>query len=106
MTRRQFGLSKSKISAFEQCPRRLWEQTHAPERAVVHDAARMSFAAGHEVGDLARALVPGGVMVEIDPDMQAVLARTEELVAAADRPIFEATFAHDGVLVRVDILNP
>ncbi|HEY9092132.1 DUF2779 domain-containing protein [Parasphingorhabdus sp.] len=60
----------------------------------------------HAVGDLACALVPGGVMVEIDPDMQAALTRTAELVAAADRPIFEATFAHDGVLVRVDILIP
>lgn len=45
-------------------------------------------------------------MVKIDPDMQAALSHTKELIAAADRPIFEATFAHDGVLVRVDILTP
>ncbi|MBY0305092.1 MAG: hypothetical protein K2W86_08105 [Sphingomonas sp.] len=45
-------------------------------------------------------------MVEAEPDLQAALARTTELVAIADRPIFEATFEHEGVLVRVDILVP
>lgn len=45
-------------------------------------------------------------MVEINPDMKAALEKTNELVSSADRPIFEATFAYDGVLVRVDILTP
>ncbi|WP_234421090.1 DUF2779 domain-containing protein [Erythrobacter sp. EC-HK427] len=66
----------------------------------------MSFAAGHAVGDLACAQVEHGIMVEAEPDLQAALARTAELVAVADRPIFEATFEHEGVLVRVDILVP
>lgn len=106
MTRRTFGLSKSRISAFEQCPRRLWQQVHTPERAEIDAATQMSFAAGHEVGDLACGQVPGGIMVDAIPDMQAALLRTDELVALADGPIFEATFQHDGVLVRVDILIP
>lgn len=106
MTGRHFGLSKSKISAFEQCSRRLWQQTHAHHRAEVDDSSKMSFAAGQEVGDLACALVSDGTMVEVDPDMKAALTRTAQLVEAADRPIFEATFEHDGVLVRVDILIP
>lgn len=66
----------------------------------------MSFAAGHVVGDLACQLIPDGIMVEINPDMKAALEKTNELVSSADRPIFEATFAYDGVLVRVDILTP
>jgi hypothetical protein len=100
------GLSKSRISAFEQCPRRLWQQVHARERSDVGASTQMSFAAGHAVGDLACSQVEDGVMVEAEPDLQAALARTAELVAIADRPIFEATFEHEGVLVRVDILVP
>ena len=100
------GLSKSRISAFEQCPRRLWQQVHARERSDVDASTQMSFAAGHAVGDLACSQVEQGIMVEADPDLQAALAHTAELVAIADRPIFEATFEHKGVLVRVDILVP
>jgi len=106
MTRRNFGLSKSRISAFEQCPKRLWQQVHVPERAKIDQSTRMSFAAGHEVGELACAQISSGIMVEAIPNMQAALTRTAELVARADRPIFEATFQYDGVLVRVDILIP
>jgi CRISPR/Cas system-associated exonuclease Cas4 (RecB family) len=103
---RTFGLSKSRISAFEQCPRRLWQQAHARERSEIDTSTQMSFAAGNAVGDLACSQVKDGIMVEAHPDLQAALARTADLVAAADRPIFEATFQHDGVLVRVDILVP
>jgi CRISPR/Cas system-associated exonuclease Cas4 (RecB family) len=106
MTRPSFGLSKSRISAFAQCPRRLWQQVHAAERAQVDDNAKMNFATGHAVGDLACTLVPGGVMVEVKPDMLGALAKTAKLVSNADKPIYEATFAHEGVLVRVDILLP
>jgi hypothetical protein len=46
-------------------------------------------------------------MVEAEPDIQAALDRTAELMAGkALRPIFEATFLHQDVLVRVDILEP
>ena len=33
MTQRRFGLSKSRINAFEQCPKRLWLMVHRPELA-------------------------------------------------------------------------
>jgi len=84
----------------------LWQQVHARERSDVDATTQMSFAAGHAVGDLACSQVEDGIMVEAEPDLQAALARTAELVAMADRPIFEATFEHEGVLVRVDILAP
>jgi hypothetical protein len=103
---RQFGLSKSRIAAFEQCPRRLWLQVHRPELAEYGEAAQMAFVGGHDVGVTACALYPDGVMVEAEPDMAAAISRTQELIAAADRPIFEATFVHDGVLVRADMMLP
>lgn len=104
---RRYGLSKSKITAFEQCARKLWLSTHRPELAQVDDGAEARFALGHEVGEIACGLFPTGVMVEADPDLAAAVARTRELIDAGwSEPIFEATFEHDGVLVRVDVLSP
>ena len=106
MTRR-FGLSKSKITAFEQCPKKLWLATHRPELAEQDEGAEDRFAVGHAVGDEACRQCAGGVMVEAEPDLAAAIATTRALIEAGhDAPIFEATFQHDGVLVRCDVLEP
>ncbi len=102
---RQFGLSKSKIAAYEQCPRRLWLQTHEPEQAHLDEGAEARFTAGNEVGNLARRLVAGGILVG-DEDLGAALTTTRRMLAEATQPLFEATFQYDGVLVRVDVLFP
>jgi hypothetical protein len=103
----QFGLSKTKITAFEQCPRKLWLSFHRPEVAVVDPTAPMRFAAGHEAGAVACALHSAGVMIEAEPDLAAAIAQTFKLVEQGHTAaIFEATFAHDGVLVRIDIMEP
>ena len=104
---RRFGLSKSKITAFEQCPKRLWLSVHRPVLAEQDEGAEARFAAGHEVGAIACALLPEGVMVEAEPDLAAALTTTQALLDGGhDRPIFEATLEHDGVLVRIDVLEP
>jgi CRISPR/Cas system-associated exonuclease Cas4 (RecB family) len=100
-------LSKSKIAAFEHCPRRLWLQIHRRHEALFSSDTLALFQFGHDVGARATFLIPDGVMVEARPDIQAALDRTKELLAEKKpRPIFEATFQHDNVLVRVDILEP
>lgn len=104
---RRFGLSKSKIIMFEQCPKRLWLSVHRRELAEQDDDAEARFATGHEVGALACALLPDGVMIEAEPDLAAALATTQALLDNGhDKPIFEATLQHDGVLVRIDVLEP
>jgi CRISPR/Cas system-associated exonuclease Cas4 (RecB family) len=104
---RRFGLSKSKITMFEQCPKRLWLSVHRPELAEQDEGAEARFATGHEVGAIACALLPDGVMVEAEPDLSAALATTRSLLDGGhDRSIFEATLQHDGVLVRIDVLEP
>ena len=93
MTPRQYGLSKSKISLFEQCPKRLWLSVHRPELAEESDRVRASFTAGHEVGDLACRLHTDGIMVDTDRGLTGAIERTAELLASGwDHPIFEATF--------------
>lgn len=100
------GMSKSRIAAFEQCPKKLWLSIHRPELAEYDDGTDARFATGHEVGAIACSLHLGGVMVEAIPDLSAALRTTKRLIDEGhDGPIFEATFEHDGVLVRVDVLE-
>lgn len=104
---KRYGLSKSRITLFEQCPRRLWLSVHRPHLADVTAAVRAGFADGHRVGDLACRLLPGGIMVDDASGLGAALDQTSRLLANGwNRPIFEATFAHEGVLIRADIMLP
>ncbi len=60
---RRYGLSKARIAAFEQCPRRLWLMVHRPDLAAFEEGGEARFECGHIVGEIARALHPGGVMI-------------------------------------------
>ncbi len=106
--RRPPRLSKSRLLDYLQCPKRLWLQAYRPEAREQSTAMQLAFANGHEVGEAARALVPGGVL--IDPpghDLAEALRLTrEQLAARPPRPLFEATFERDGLLVRADLLLP
>lgn len=103
---KRFGLSKSKITAFEQCRKRLWLQTHKAEVAVEDESAQARFAKGNAVGDLACELCPNGIMIKAEPDLRSALERTQELLDSDHYdPLFEATFQHEGVLVRADIME-
>lgn len=104
---RPHGLSKSRVAAFEQCPKRLWLQVHRPELAEIDGGKSLRFAAGHEVGEIACALHPQGIMIDAEPDLAAAAQKTAEILADGCRvPLFEATFVHEGVLVRLDIMEP
>jgi predicted RecB family nuclease len=99
-------LSKSKFVAGCQCLKRLYLQVHDQELAAEPDGATEAvIEQGREVGLLARQRFPGGVEVPSDNLDQAIRA-TRELTANPEVPaIFEGTFEHGGVLVRVDILQ-
>lgn len=100
------GLSKSRIIAWKQCPKRLWLQIHRRDLLEVSDDTEHRFQIGYEVGEVAQGLYPDGILIE-DEDLTAALKSTKITMAAyPDSPIFEATFQHDGVLVRADLLLP
>ena len=104
---RAFGLSKSRITAFEQCPKKLWLSVHKRDVAQSDPQSELRFAAGHEVGAIACDLTPGGIMIEAQPNLTAALEQTSKLMADGHRhPIYEATFSHEGVLIQADILEP
>ena len=107
MTEKRVFLSKSKITAFEQCPRRLWLETYRKDLIHYDDARQAIFQTGHEVGSIAQQLHPDGVLIGHDDQLSLALEQTSELLFQEDRrPLFEATFAYEDVLVRVDLLIP
>lgn len=104
---RRIGLSKSRITLFGQCPKRLWLSVHRPELAEQGSSVTAAMRTGHEIGALACALLPDGHMIEAEAGLAAAVAETSALLAAGwQRPLFEATFAYDDVLVRVDLMLP
>jgi len=105
-------LSKSKLIAYRQCPKRLWLEVHHPELQVDSSKTQAAFATGHTVGKLARSLYdPGEVGEELDLatlGMTGLLQKTQELLGER-RPIFEAGFATQGphaALALADVLLP
>ncbi|HEV2396603.1 MAG TPA: DUF2779 domain-containing protein [Candidatus Sulfotelmatobacter sp.] len=101
------SISKSRYVAGIQCPKRLYLQVHSPELAILDDQAKAVMAQGTTVGVLARRAFPGGVLVTADREHLAEAIRhTRELISNREVPaIYEATFEHHGVLVRIDVLQ-
>jgi hypothetical protein len=100
-------LSKSKFVAGCQCLKRLYWQVHEPELAAEPDpASEAIIEQGREIGLLARQLFPGGVEVDGSGGLDQSIRATRELSTNREVPaIFEGTFEHNGVLVRVDVLQ-
>mgnify|MGYP003607560167 FL=1 len=88
-------LSKSKLLAFRQCPKRVWLEVHHPERREDSSGTQARFEAGHRVGDIARQLydpVQQGTLIDLGKDgFDAAFSRTQELLGLT-QPIFEAGF--------------
>jgi len=103
------NLSKSKLIAYRQCPKRLWLETHHPELREDSAAIQASFKVGNTVGDIARQLYDTagkGVLLDAQRDgFDAVFNRSTELLAST-QPIFEAGFAANGALAFADIMLP
>lgn len=102
-------LSKSKLLAYRQCPKRLWLEVHAPHHRADSESTQASFAVGHQVGDIVRQLYdPQGEGALIDPQVEgfdAAFARTQELLKSS-QPIFEAGFRVKGALAFADVMLP
>lgn len=102
-----YGLSKSRILAFRQCAKRLWLSVHSPELAQESAFLQARFDVGHRVGEIARRSHPDGILVEHFQDPAEALEATAQAIGQyPERPLFEAAFEHDGVLVRADLMLP
>ena len=99
-------LSKSKYVDYLQCSKKLWLKTYKPELADEMD--QTPFIIGHQVGEIAMSLFPGGKLVEFnasDPQNIAnMISHTKQLIDSGETIIYEAAFGLNGLLAIADIL--
>lgn len=101
-----YGLSKSKLLAYRQCPKRLWLEAHRPDLAETEGDSGLRQGVGIQVGEVARRLHGDGVLIEARTTRACLTQTRKVLDSTQRRPLFEATFEHDGVLARADLLLP
>ncbi len=104
------GLSKSRYTAFCQCPKNLWLKVFKPEEATIDAGVEARFEQGNMVGDLAMGLFgeykeahaekPDGSL-----DLSAMVEQTQRWMQEGVENICEASFALDGHYCAVDILR-
>jgi hypothetical protein len=103
------NLSKSKLVAFRQCPKRLWLEVHKPELVEESAQTQANYRVGNEVGEVARRLFDqNGTGTLIDAQIEghaAALERSLSLIGSA-RPLFEAGFAAAGAIAYADVMLP
>ncbi len=101
-------LSKSRFLSGLQCHKQLWWRVHEPDaRELVPNAGlRNLFRQGNEVGERARAYVPGGELIELPYyEFASKVAATREALARAGPAIYEGWFFADEAYAGVDILE-
>lgn len=122
-------LTKSKYISGIQCLKYLWFLVNAPDSVPPFDeSARFRFQQGHEVGELAKKLFPGGIELEHGSDIKKELLTAQRLtglfkngneeelnnsfikpgenLAGAGVPLFEPAFSYKNTFARPDILVP
>ena len=104
------GLSKSRYTAFCQCPKNLWLKVYKPEEATIDAGMEARFAQGNVVGDLAMGLF--GEFKEVTShqedgslDLQKMIALTKQYMDEGVENICEASFSCEGGYCAVDILR-
>ncbi len=100
------GLSKSLLLKGLQCSKALWLSKHPPVfEFPPQPNLEAKFRAGDAVGLLAQQLFSGGVEVPFEGfSVAEQVAQTEALMADGAKVIYEASFAFDGIFVKVDLL--
>ncbi len=110
------SVSKSRLLAHRQCPKRLWLQVNQPELLDDSAGTQASYAAGNRLGVVAQQIFdPQGKGKTFDVmagGVQLVMTQTQEAIANTGKklkgraPLFEAGFEAAGARAFVDVLLP
>ncbi len=77
-------ISKSKYVAGLQCLKYLWYLINDPQAIPPYDeVTQFIFQQGHDVGNLAKSMFPGGIDIEFGKDINAELAMARKLTNLA-----------------------
>jgi hypothetical protein len=100
-------LTKSRYTLGLQCLKALWLSIHKPDLAApLDEATSHRFRVGTLIGEYARRLFAGGVLIEEDHfHLKEAVASTQRHVDGGVPAIFEATAEYGRVLCRADVLQ-
>ncbi len=99
-------LSKSRFKIALECPRKLVYDTDKMRYVNTKnsdDLLKSLAEGGHEVGALAKLMYPGGIEITASAIDEQV-RETVRLLEQAEITLFEPTFRHGNLVVRVDVL--
>ena len=99
-------LSKSKYISGQQCDQLLWFKSinkKPPEERDEGTKDRLK--AGEDVGNYAKELFPEGTEIEYLRSNPKKMVKDTKLAIKKGKPIYEATFVVDNLLVRADLMN-
>lgn len=103
------NLSKSKLIAYRQCPKRLWLEVYKPELKD-DSGSQAAFARGHDVGKVAQQIFDSeGVGHNVDPNVigwDTSAEQTEVALQAGEGPVFEALLQVPGAMALADVMRP
>lgn len=102
------GLSKSRFTTGRQCHKLLWWTVHEPNAQELQPDKVLQdlFDQGRQVGEAARALFPGGVLINAPHHAREErIAATQQALEQKAPAIFEASFAADNTFVAIDVLE-
>ena len=105
-----YKISKSKYTTFVTCPKSFWLNCHRPELNIPDASLQARFEQGNDAGEFAHGLFAGTVDTTVRKpdgklDIAAMIAKTQELMAAGCPAIAEAAFSCDDMYAAVDILK-
>jgi len=100
-------LSKSHFIRGLQCHKSLYLNKYYPElKDAIPPSREAVFKAGIQVGIFAQGLFPDGLNIPYGPDsFEKQIKLTREAIDKGIETIYEASFRHDGVFVKIDILH-
>ena len=101
-------LSKSRYVAGLQCSKMLWWRVHEPDAPELAPEGRQQtiLDRGDRVSELARAHVPGGVLIDLPHyEVKERVAATAKALAEGASAVYEASFLADDIFVSIDILQ-
>src|SRR5205809_7063494 len=108
MTTKAARLSKSRFVTGCQCHKKLWWEVHEPDALELQPDKVLQdlFDQGRQVGEVARARYPGGVLIDLPHNAGAErVAATKAALDSGAPAVFEATFIADGTFVAIDVLE-
>lgn len=104
------GLSKSRYTAFCQCPKNLWLKVYKPNEATIDAGMEARFAQGNVVGDLAMGLFGDFKEAHAEKadgslNLTKMVEQTRQWMDEGVENICEASFICEGGYCAVDILR-